>query len=51
MTENCVFCDHDMLREADLYFENDFCIYSSTRDPRDPGSADPPHDGLRPGTQ
>jgi hypothetical protein len=36
MTEGCVFCDHDRLREADLYFENDFCIYSSTRDPRDP---------------
>ena len=31
-----MFCDHDRLREADLYFENDFCIYSSTRDPRDP---------------
>jgi histidine triad (HIT) family protein len=36
MTEGCVFCDHDRLREADLCFENDFCIYSSTRDPRDP---------------
>jgi hypothetical protein len=36
MTEGCVFCDHDRLREADLYFENDFCIYASTRDPRDP---------------
>jgi hypothetical protein len=36
MTEGCVFCDHDKLREADLYLENDFCIYSSTRDPRDP---------------
>jgi diadenosine tetraphosphate (Ap4A) HIT family hydrolase len=35
MTEGCVFCDHARLREADLYFENDFCIYSSTRDPRD----------------
>jgi len=32
MTEGCVFCDHDRLREADLFFENDFCIYSSTRD-------------------
>jgi diadenosine tetraphosphate (Ap4A) HIT family hydrolase len=29
-------CEHDRLREADVYFENDFCIYSSTRDPRDP---------------
>jgi histidine triad (HIT) family protein len=36
MTEGCVFCDHDGLREADLYFENEFCIYTSTRDPRDP---------------
>ncbi|HEY3952503.1 MAG TPA: hypothetical protein VGM53_03950 [Streptosporangiaceae bacterium] len=36
MTEDCVFCDHDLLRGADLYFENDLCIYSSTRDPRDP---------------
>jgi diadenosine tetraphosphate (Ap4A) HIT family hydrolase len=36
MTEGCVFCDHDRLREADLYFENDFCIYSPTRDPGDP---------------
>jgi hypothetical protein len=36
MTEGCVFCDHDGLREADPYFENEFCIYASTRDPRDP---------------
>jgi hypothetical protein len=36
MTEGYVFCDHDKLREADLYLENDFCIYSSTTDPRDP---------------
>jgi histidine triad (HIT) family protein len=35
MAEGCVFCDHDWLRKADPYFENDFCIYSSTRDPRD----------------
>jgi hypothetical protein len=33
MTEGCVFCDHDSLRGADLYFENDSCIYSSIRDP------------------
>jgi hypothetical protein len=30
MAEDCVFCDHDRLRAADLYFENDFCIYSSS---------------------
>ena len=41
MTEGCVFCDHGRLREADLYFENDFCIYSSTRDPRDPADVIP----------
>jgi hypothetical protein len=33
MTEGCVFCDHDRLHQANLYFENDFCIYSSARDP------------------
>ena len=37
MTEiNCVFCDLATLRAADLYFENAFCAYASTRDPRDP---------------
>jgi histidine triad (HIT) family protein len=36
MTEGCVFCDHDLLRGADLYLENDCCIYPSTRNPRDP---------------
>ena len=52
MTEGCVFCDHDRLREADLYFENDFCIYSSTRDPRDPPDVIPgcalPHERAAP---
>jgi histidine triad (HIT) family protein len=32
----CVFCDLSTLRTADLYFENDHCVYASTRDPRDP---------------
>ena len=37
MTEpDCVFCDLDNLRGADLYFDNAFCVYASTRDPRDP---------------
>src|SRR4029077_20872870 len=36
MTEGCVFCYHGRLREADLYLENELCIYSWTRDPRDP---------------
>jgi diadenosine tetraphosphate (Ap4A) HIT family hydrolase len=35
MVEGCVFRDHDRLRAAELYIENDSCIYS-TRDPRDP---------------
>jgi hypothetical protein len=39
MTEGCVFFDHDRLREADLYFENEFCIYASRRpDPWLPGT-------------
>jgi histidine triad (HIT) family protein len=37
MTESgCVFCDLSRLRRADVYLENDFCVYASTRDPRDP---------------
>jgi diadenosine tetraphosphate (Ap4A) HIT family hydrolase len=48
MTEGCVFCDHDRLREADLYFENDFCIYSSIRDPRDPPDVIPGCGGIVP---
>jgi hypothetical protein len=48
MTEGCVFCDHDRLREADLYFENDWCIYASTRDPRDPPYVIPGSGGIVP---
>ena len=30
-------CDRDLLRsKAEVYFENDYCVYASTRDPRDP---------------
>jgi diadenosine tetraphosphate (Ap4A) HIT family hydrolase len=37
MTEgDCVFCDLSELRAADVYIENDFCVYASTCDPRDP---------------
>jgi histidine triad (HIT) family protein len=37
MTEgDCVFCDLTQFRAADVCFENDFCLYASTRDPRDP---------------
>jgi diadenosine tetraphosphate (Ap4A) HIT family hydrolase len=35
MTE-CVFCNHDALRSAEVVFETDHCMYASTRDPRDP---------------
>src|ERR1700746_3707446 len=48
MTEDCVFCDHDRLREADLCFENDLCIYSSTRDPRDRTDVIPGCGGIAP---
>jgi hypothetical protein len=48
MTGGCVFCDHHRLREADLYFENAFCIYSSTRDPRDPPDVIPGCGGIVP---
>ena len=48
MTEGCVFCDHDRLREAGLYFENEFCIYASTRDPRDPPDVIPGCGGIVP---
>jgi histidine triad (HIT) family protein len=33
---DCVFCDLSRLRVADVYIENDHCVYASTRDPRDP---------------
>ena len=33
---DCVFCDLTRLRAADVYIENAFCVYASTRDPRDP---------------
>jgi diadenosine tetraphosphate (Ap4A) HIT family hydrolase len=37
MTENdCVFCDLTQFRAADVYIENDWCVYASSRDPRDP---------------
>jgi histidine triad (HIT) family protein len=35
--QGCVFCNRAGLREAaDVYVENDHCVYASTRDPRDP---------------
>ena len=34
---SCVFCDRRALREeAEIYIENEHCLYASTRDPRDP---------------
>lgn len=37
MNENlCFFCDLTQFRAADVCIENDFCLYASTRDPRDP---------------
>jgi histidine triad (HIT) family protein len=36
MKENgCVFCDLTNLRGAEVYFENAWCAYASTHDPRD----------------
>jgi histidine triad (HIT) family protein len=33
----CVFCNRDGLRAAaEVYIENEHCVYASTRDPRDP---------------
>ena len=37
MAEGCIFCDREFLRgEAEVYLENEHCVYASTRDPRDP---------------
>jgi histidine triad (HIT) family protein len=34
---DCVFCDREFLRSAaEVYLENEHCVYASTRDPRDP---------------
>ena len=32
----CVFCDLTQFRAAEVCFENGYCLYASTRDPRDP---------------
>ena len=35
--DGCVFCDRERLRaEAEVYVENEWFVYASTRDPRDP---------------
>jgi diadenosine tetraphosphate (Ap4A) HIT family hydrolase len=33
---DCAFCDLTQFRAADVCIENAFCLYASTRDPRDP---------------
>jgi histidine triad (HIT) family protein len=33
---DCVFCDLTQFRAAEVCIENAFCLYASTRDPRDP---------------
>src|SRR3954452_514598 len=38
---DCVFCDLSNLRGAEVYIENDHCVYASTRDPRDPADVLP----------
>jgi diadenosine tetraphosphate (Ap4A) HIT family hydrolase len=39
---DCVFCDRDFLRgEAEVYLENEHCVYAATRDPRDPADVLP----------
>jgi histidine triad (HIT) family protein len=34
--DGCVFCDLAQFRAAEVCIENAFCLYASTRDPRDP---------------
>lgn len=36
MTDDCVFCDRTPFRTADLYLENEFCVYATSHDPNDP---------------
>lgn len=36
MTDDCGFCDLSTLKSAEVFIENDCCVYASTRDPRDP---------------
>lgn len=33
---DCVFCERTPLRNADIYIENEWCVYASSRDPNDP---------------
>lgn len=37
----CIMCDRAALRTADVYFENEYFIYASTRDPTTPSDVLP----------
>jgi histidine triad (HIT) family protein len=36
MANECVFCERTQLRSAEIYVENEWCVYASSRDPSDP---------------
>ena len=38
---DCVFCDLTQFRTAEVCIENAYCLYASTRDPRDPADVLP----------
>lgn len=42
----CVFCDREKIRAADVYIENDFCIFFASHDPEVRAYADLPPDVL-----
>ncbi len=33
--DGCVFCERVNFHKAEVYFDNEYCVYASTRDPRD----------------
>jgi histidine triad (HIT) family protein len=37
----CFFCERAELRAADVYLEDEWCVYASSRDPRDPSDVLP----------
>src|SRR5690349_20596971 len=43
VTEHCGMCERSALRAADVYIENEWCVYASSRDPMTP-------DGVLPGS-
>jgi len=36
VVDYCVFCDRAPLRSADVYIENEWCVYATSHDPNDP---------------